>query len=153
MDKTVNAIGIRRDKRDFSVTDTRPIGGSYFGSEQPFIFSKSPFELEEYDDYSPPILSFLHEAFRFVPENILTFSAMCNGAHNHRILGELMLHFGSTLGGIVDFDGSPVPPDAIDELVKTIAYRSASGLMLPAQFARPEFLRSWLNHPQFQMVK
>lgn len=114
------------------------------------------------------------------PQDNIGISAYCSGDENHRLLAHFCLLLASRLGGIVDFGGCPywLPPERsayraldprawsaneaafADDIVPTLAgrcvglpYEVDPGRTCRAFVCDTEFLRAWMNHPEFRMVK
>jgi hypothetical protein len=158
---------------DFSVGDTRSVGGGYSGGGRPFSLStglQPDWELEQ--------LLQVHAEFGFLPVDELLVIAFCNGDQDHRILGELCVWLVERMGGIINFGGAlwpPVPASAgIDFLhadwrqvepyfqemvmgmpgrVSGLGYETQSGRQWVIHVADAVFARAWLDHPRFRMVK
>lgn len=158
----------------FWVCDTHPAGGRYLGSGRSFAVncgSPSHFDVAE--------LARIETGFGFAPAAEVTVSAFCNDDEDHRILGEFCTRLAEKLGGIVDFNGALLPPIPVGRLVvdfvdlewrqvETDFLRMIAGLpgLLLGISYEPQpgrewvhhigdvaFLKAWLGHPNFRMVK
>lgn len=158
---------------DFCVCDTRPISGGYVGECRPFAV-----QVGLQPEWEPRQLAGVAEAFGFAPADELVVVAFCNRGADHRILGELCVWLAERFGGLIHFGAALWPPvpreaniDALDadwrqvepffrRMVeglpgRVVGLRSEPqpGLEWVAHVADAAFLRAWLEHPQFHMVK
>lgn len=161
---------------EFWVRDSRSLGGSYRGPGRPFAIDRAGPEAGNEDE--PLLMDVVSGEFGFTPQDQLIVNAFCNRAQDHRILGELCLHLIGLFGGVVDFAGalSPeLPPGSgidpvfgewselephFDRMVAGLPGRvvgspweSDSGDLWVSHIADSTFLRAWLDHPRFYMVK
>jgi hypothetical protein len=157
----------------FWVCNTRLIGGGYADGSRPFAV-----ETGLQPDWEPGQLAELSAAFGIAPRDEVVVIAFCNDDEDHRILGELCLRLAKRFGGVVSFGGAlwpPVPAEAgIDILdadwravepyfrrmvaglpgrVVGLRYEPQPGREWVVHVADPAFLRAWLDHPSFRMVK
>ncbi len=108
----------------------------------------------------------------WTPRGAVTFCSNCNGKKEHRALGQLVLAAAELLDGLVDYCGLICPDDSINcqnngaaahERVKSwlATMRGKSALVEMREtshlhglvVADIEFHRTWMNHPNFFMVK
>lgn len=153
---------------DLTQLATHIDGDSFWlGDDHPFIVAFGedyPGELDELDDTGLPSL------LGWRPQGILTFIAMCNGDRDHELLAELCIRFAEQLDGLIDFGGqlrigpdlggaSPFPPRRIDGpeglpgVLYAAAYPTARGPYATSHCSDAAFLRAFLHHPRFRMVK
>jgi hypothetical protein len=157
----------------FWVRDTAPIEGGYSGEGRPFAI-----ETGLQPDWEPGQLAAVAEAFGCAPRDELVVIAFCNGREDHRILGELCLRLADRFGGVICFGGAlwpDVPPEAgfdildadwprvepyfrrmvagVPGRVVGLRHERASGGEWVVHVGDASFLRAWLEHPQFRMVK
>ena len=113
----------------------------------------------------------------------ISFVAMCSGPENHRLLGELCHYFANSMNGLIDFQGAlhPCHTEEIEKLYWTtftshrdwqvlephffemikgikgrifsIPYEIEENRSWVTHVADPEFMKGWLSHPNFHMVK
>ena len=114
----------------------------------------------------------MQTAFGFRPVASIGVGANCNGDLDNRILAELCAHLAERLGGAVDLGGrlyGHVPPEVVRQFQGAgpdylrqqqdfVARATASlpGVLIDAdgrQFCDATFLRAWLAHPYFRMIK
>jgi hypothetical protein len=159
----------------FWVTDTRPIGGRYAGEGRPFAVNTGLDPDREgagwYDRVEP--------AFGFRPAGGIGVFGFCGRDEDHRVVGELVLWLAERLDGVIDFDAElrpPLPPGAKFDLLdyewrEVEPYFREMAAGMPGRVAGvprhgdgqgddhvvhvgdPAFLRAWLDHPNFRMVK
>lgn len=139
----------------------------WLGNEHPFFVDfdeEYPGELEDLDDTGLPTL------LGWRPRGILSFAAMCNGDRDHELLAALCIRFAEQLDGLIDFGGQlrigpdlsgafPAPPCRIDGpeglpgVLYAAAYQTARGPFATSHYADAAFLRAFVHHPRFRMVK
>lgn len=160
----------------FQVVDVQKLGGSYVGDGRPFGSI-----LESADRWRETEKLFtVDEAFGFLPGQDLGFYAMSKSFDDHEVLGILLLHFAQAFGGVVDFGGAllpPLPPEIIKRYLKqelswpdvapffeqmiqgmngkivSIEYNSNQTTTWASHVGDAEFMKSWLHHPNFHMIK
>jgi hypothetical protein len=152
----------------FWVRDTRPVGGGYVGEDRPFAV-----EVGLQPDWQPEQFAALAEAFGFAPRDELAVVAFCNRHEDHRVLGELALSLAERFGGVINLGGALWPSlpaaeiDILDpdwrrvepyfrRMVEGVPGRVVglrSGPEWVTHVADAAFLRAWLTHPHFHMVK
>lgn len=168
-----------REEDRFWVTTTRPIGGSYEGESRPFVVSvgtELPWEEDGLLGEAGGAAALYERPFGLCPDNGVTLIAMCNQPEDHRVLGELSLALAERLGGIIDMDGLIVPravpyavwrdapwsavrPDveaftaAMPGKAVAIPYQTWGGEEWATHTVDTAFLRAWLRHPEFRMIK
>jgi len=140
-----------------------------YDSEWPWAEGGWPTEVEE----TPA--AFFERTFGLIPDKGITLAAMPNNPEDHRILGELAICVAERLGGIIDMLGLIVPRGVsfeewqgapwsvvrarIEAFTasmpgKAVAVPSEGGWEAwPSHAVDPEFLRAWMRHPEFHMIK
>ena len=153
------------------IQTTKPIGGTYEGEPRLFAFE---WQTERQEDF-PARRARLAERFGVTPFSCLAISAGMNRAVDHRVLGEVALHLGRVLGGVIDFDGALLPSalrlrfdrvswqeiaelvrefvDVIPGKVVTIEYRVSEERQWACHVGDCEFMEGWLQHPEFHLIK
>lgn len=112
--------------------------------------------------------------FGSVPEQRLNIDADCSRPLNHRILGQLALLLAERYDGIIDLDGALYPPlkpgqnrrdvtvEEVEQYVKELSlpgrifhmyYITVRNTICIYHLVDPDFLRAWLQHPHFHMIK
>ncbi len=113
----------------------------------------------------------------FVPEQRINVDAGCNRPLDHRILGQLVLLLAERYDGIIDLGGAFYPPtkpgqvavsiedetvEAVEQYVQELSlpgrvfhmyYITARNTIWIYHLVDPDFLRAWLQHPHFHMIK
>ena len=132
------------------------------------------------EDYGEPYwtAASYEKAFGLLPDHAIAFVAMCNGDEDHYILGELVIAVAELLGGVIDMCGLVLPwskrrevPgdlyaswDALQPIVQAFnasmpglavaaTYETGAGRRSGSHTVDATFLRAWLQHPEFRMVK
>jgi len=107
-------------------------------------------ELDEYREQ-------LQDVLPWKPTDIFSLIAMCNQPRDHRLLGELCLHFCGQLDGLIDFGGdtgiSPTGNRKFRGLLLRVPYDTAAGHQAFCQCGDAAFLEWYLTQPDFKMVK
>jgi hypothetical protein len=121
---------------------------------------------------------FYEQEFGLRPDTSVTLSAMSNGVEDHRILGELALAVAERVGGVIGMGGLIVPGripvpvpgvtfpswPSVRKGVQTftagmpgkavaVPYLTVGGREWAAHAVDAAFLRAWLRHPDFHMIK
>lgn len=110
----------------------------------------------------------------FIPEQNITIYAGCNHPIDHRILGQLVLLLAERYDGIINLEGALYPPDEpgrdlfdvtieeVEQYVKELPlpgrifhmyYSTGRNTRWLYHLVDADFLRAWLQHPQFHMIK
>ena len=122
--------------------------------------------------YSEGQLAEIERVFGFRPTACLGVGANCNGDEDHRILAELLTHLSETFGGVIGLGGrlyGRVPADVAAGFIgdsdarwrQQEQYVAAVIASLPGvcvdiggeYCCDATFLRAWVDHPFFRMVK
>jgi hypothetical protein len=154
---------------------THPIGGTY-GSEQGRPFAVELVE-PTIEALNPQLMV---DTFGFYPLQAITLDAFANQSDDHRILGLLTLSLMERFSGIIDFGGALFPKlpsqlyddgwfwqatwedgagysrDLINSLPGVaieLTYMTGSDRTWVYHVADSTFLRAWLAHPDFHMIK
>src|SRR5260221_223192 len=101
------------------------------------------------------------ELLGYLPEQSIGVSSGCNQDNDHTTLGQFMLHLAEVYDGLIDMGGAIMPP--LDEVsgyvpampgkVYEIEYTTASGRRAVSHIVDVSFLRAWIEHPNFYMIK
>ena len=112
----------------------------------------------------------LLQVLGWMPQDEVSFAAMCNDPKDHRLLARLCVELAEDTGGIIDFHGAlgigphvdgetpgkPVrvsKPEGLDGVLWATAYKTVSGSFATGHYGDAAFVRSWLADPRFHMVK
>ena len=177
--RVIEKISNKVEQDDFWIASTKSIGGTVNAKGQPFGIEKKPVDL----DYSNEELSLICQHIGFKPKFDLGNYAMCNGAIDHRLLGELTCYFANKFGGVIDFGGAIFPRQSLPEKFKkgmwlweeanwsdiqpyfdkmvenidgniyTIEYETASRRNWVYHVCDVEFMKNWLKNSNFHMIK
>lgn len=177
----LGGISSERDGNDFWVNDTLSIGGKSKTEGRPFGICFNEIN-ENYHEHGELELIQIEAFTGFAPKFDLGFYAMCNDGIDHRILGELTYSFAKKLNGIIDFNGAIYTNKKLNEdwlttvlaqqmkwqeiqtyheefardikgNLYSISYETSGGLMAIAQICDAEFMKNWLKHDRFHMIK
>jgi hypothetical protein len=101
----------------------------------------------------------------------------CTGDAFHRLLGQIVLLLAERYDGIIDLNGAFYPPpkpgqvdmsiedktvEDVEQYVKELSlpgrifhmyYSTGSDTTWIYHLVNPDFLRAWLQHPHFHMIK
>lgn len=161
------------DRWDCWVEDDSLIGGKYLGEGRPIYSSFSQVELEQEE------MLVLQKHFGITPKREWHCDAGCNQLEDHLILGQLITYLIDTVGGVVDFYGALIPslPEDMgrrgfwhydwsdiepyfEEMIRgmpgkivSVPYDAGEGRTWVSHYAEVEFMKAWLKHPRFHMVK
>lgn len=148
----------------------------WIGDEHPFLFTFRDDDLDEDyldDDYPSELESIadsgLPTLLGWRPQGVLAFSALCNRPRDHELLAELCIHFAEHFGGVIAYDGrlgigpdlgGPAPsaplridaPEGLPGVLYAATYRAIQGYAT-CHYSDAAFLRAFVHHPRFHMVK
>jgi len=109
-----------------------------------------------------------------VPEQSIDIFAGCNHAHDHRILGQLALLLAERYDGTIDLNGALTPPlepeqdwddvtiEEVEHYIQELSlpgrifhmyYITVRDTIWISHLVDADFLRAWLQHPRFHMIK
>jgi hypothetical protein len=164
----VSAVTCSLDEDPLQVFTTRPFGGSYDGNPSlPFLVEPENLDGGRDD------LADVEAAFGRVPRAAVGVRAMTKGSDAYRVLAELALAIAERLDGVVDFNGLLLPNEGWHEhppweeikavaaryliglpgKVVAIPYELGNGRVWGGHVGDATFLRAWLGHPDFHMIK
>ena len=172
---TSDLHGTRLDWHPFWIRDGTPLGMTVDPSVEPCSFglaAETPLEyLEEWEK------EHVAELIGYIPQQELGFFAGCNRPLDHRILGHLALFLAERYGGLINMSGAITPPfkpdrqysirqyprhtlEEIHEFVQglpgkviEVLYGEEVGKPWVYHIVDATFLRAWLQHPHFHMIK
>ncbi len=165
--------GTENDAQEL-VYRARAACGDNAGTNEEFWLEGRPFLSAmgtEYPERLPELVeSGLPRLLEWMPEQAVTFAALCNGAEDHRLLARLCLALCEETGGVVDFGGSlpfgPVlgrsarsdairvaNPKGLDGVLFATTYETVTGPLGTTHYGDASLLRAWLEHPDFRMIK
>lgn len=144
---------VARLRSDIAAMASTVQGNDFWLEERPFILSIGPEHAEEIPElceHGLPQLS------GWVPADIVRFSAMCNDVRDHQLLAGLCSELAEQEGGLVDFGGhlamAPTPKAGCER----VDVPHTSGILFAtssSHYGDATFVRAWLRHPRFHMVK
>jgi hypothetical protein len=178
LDEMIRSVSTRRAAGQFFVRTTAAVGGSYerepWEEDWPFEVSVAE-RADESTDEVDRFRNLIEDAFGVRPGDSIRLSAWRNGDGPHRILGELCLAFAERFGGIISFGGALEPrrydlygieadwadvapySDAMlagmPGKLLAVPYRTARDTDWVSHFGDSTFMRAWLSHPGFHMIK
>ena len=147
--------------------DTSGTDQEFWLEGRPFLSTAGP----EYPEQRTEIVeSGLPRLLGWMPEEVVRFCAMCNGAEDHRLLGRLCLALCEETGGLVDFAGllsigpdlggsAPAPaarlvnPMGLEGILFATTHAMVWGDFGTHHYGDANLLRAWLEHPDFRMNK
>jgi hypothetical protein len=154
-----------------SIRSTRTIAGTYHGEERSFWFD---WQIDDHED-PPGWRQQIEETFRVRPQGRLSVTAGMNRPADHRVLGEVVLQLALLLEGVIDFDGALLPlaspawthpmswpevSSSVHELLKgvpgcviALEYEVNDQRTWACHVGDSQFLKGWLKHPDFHMIK
>lgn len=178
IERITNLVCSRRDGNSVQVVTTLPIGGSYKGDDgRHFLITpddKDPW----YEPADMEATMALHErVFGSCPDLAINISAMSKQTEDHRILGELSVALAEQVNGVISMGGLIIPHNMVSPLesrsaswsdikdrmqaftdatpgkVAAFPHVTSSGREWASHTVDATFLRAWLVHPAFRMIK
>lgn len=123
-------------------------------------------------EYGPDMVESIADCLGFLPAARIHVDAYVHGRDSHRGLGHFVLGLAEATGGLIDLYGAIAPPDpsavlppahdveAVRAYIREmpgriieVPYELAAGGDWIFHIVDAEFLRMWLNHPDFHMIK
>lgn len=105
--------------------------------------------------FSAEELVSIEEKLGFSARYYINLYAMCNKAADHQLLGLLTLRVAEETGGLIDFCGY-LEESGIDKLpgqLYAIDCETTDGKGTPTHFGDAEFMKHWIAHKNFHMIK
>ena len=155
--------------------DPRPLGMSEPLQTGPMLVEATPYEEDDAEE-----MACLTRAAGFTPRSEIVLAAAVNGQDDHRLLAVLAVAIARRYRGMISLDGllpAPSPPSVVAAAAgnsstrhqtraeqsatimtlrgqwNAIPYRTAAGEVATYHVVNADLLISWLEHPQFRMVK
>lgn len=151
LSNTISSEQVDEIRLEISKMASRVKGDEFWVHERPFILIIGP---EYEDEFKDCKIEAVPEIIGWTSVDTIGFAAMCNDAIDHKILGELCLHFSRLLDGLIDFSGElNGHDDASSGRLFSMNYLAASGKSCIHHIGDAEFLEGWLKHPNFHMIK
>ncbi len=150
----IDSISIERKGNNFSVNSTKKIGGHIESVGQPFGIKKHEIN-PDYYEYTNEEVEYISNIIGFQPKFDIGFYAMCNGAIDHKILGELTCYVAKEFEGIIDFRGNievETQENFQGKLFK-VPYIGGAGTEFYYHICNIEFMEWWLEDYRFHMIK
>ncbi|MDJ1503692.1 DUF6368 family protein [Xanthocytophaga agilis] len=169
---------IIEDNNYFVVNNTFAIGGKQHEEYQSFTYTI--FNINDEASYSSDECNQINEVFHSIPVTAIDFSAVTSRT-NVRMLGEIVLYIANKLNGIIDFGGELLPEKAYKEndfwwiiekanwnevehyytemireipgTIICIHYHTEGNRHWVYNICDVLFMKSWLDHPEFQLIK
>ena len=159
---------------DLSVENTKPIGGSYRGEGRPILVDRRRVKLHsDAPEFEEHEIQRLVEEFNIEPRFMIDVSAGCKSKADHQVLAELCYHLAVMLNGIIHFGGAILPcgPEWLSDdwdvieprflewatefpaKIVSVPYETFAGGTWISHYCTPEFLKAWIEHPDFHMIK
>jgi len=146
-------------------TDVR--GDDFWVDGRPFILGVGP---ESEAQLTEIAQSGLAAVLGWLPRDVVSFAAMSKGDQDHRLLAELCSGLAEREGGVIDFGGWLSIGPTLDEWVQSepvrvenpagmsgvlfaMSYQTVAGAFATTHYGDATFVRSWMQHPGFYMVK
>jgi len=176
LEQLLSSLGVRSDDGiHLQILTTVPIGGNYRQAQgRPFAVELAQPTIETHEPQR------LLQIFGFLPHQEIRLDAFGNRPEDHRILGLLTLTLAERFSGVVDFGGAlfpSLPPrvyengwfgqasweevaeysrkliNSLPGVAVELPYETGMGRTWVYHVADSAFLRAWLAHPDFHMIK
>ncbi len=154
IENMIKKVSNKVDGNDFWVINTESINGTVSTAEgRPFGIVKHKIDADYYEYTEKEILQ-IKDYFGFNPKFDLGIYAMCNREIDHKILGEITLYLSEKFNGLIDFGGHlTCPIDKMNGETWEILYETSGGMTAVYNVADVDFMKEWLNHKNFRMIK
>ena len=138
---------------EIPVITTLNVGGSFAAERRtearPFGMSGSVLSADERDASAA-----IAQHFGVRHQSQIDVYAFCNARVDHQILGEIALYVAlQTPRSLISFGGDLSSYEQIGGRLLSVPYETAWGTNAVSSYGDVEFLRFWLLHPSFFMVK
>lgn len=176
LENLLNSLGTRdAEQGDVFIFTTLPLGEVYENKHGwPFLVNVETPSLED------TVSALIEETWGFIPQQQILISAMTNSPESHRILGLLALRIAEKYDGVIDFCGALFPrlpvhilpniwssavdwdvaapysrqlTESLPGTVIEVLYLTGLEQIWASHIADTTFLRAWLAHPDFHMIK
>ena len=104
-------------------------------------------------EYDTQELAQIETRTNFNPSTYVLLMAMTNSLESHKLLGKLALRIAEIFNGIIDFGGKLNTNDNIKGTVYNIDYETAEYTRMQYNIGDAEFMKYWLVHENFNLVK
>lgn len=147
-------ISDKVDGNDFWVINTESINGTVLVTEgRSFGIEKHKIDADYYE-YTKEEILMIRDKVRFNPVFDLGIYAMSNREIDHKILGEITLYLAEKFNGLIDFGGNlSIRTANMKGEVWEIPYETSVGMTEIYHVADVDFMKEWLNHQDFRMIK
>lgn len=146
----IDELSEEREGKDFYMSSS---SASYGMSEQkPFSFDIIDMDSDE-SEYDTQELDQIEIKTNFRPNTYILLMAMTNDFESYKLLGILALKIAKTFNGIIDFGGKLNIDDSIKGKTYNIDYKTAVGTSTQYNIGDAEFMKYWLVHENFNLVK
>ena len=138
---------------DLRVVTTETIGGTFQitnpAESRPFGISAAELDQDETD-----VAHRLSACFGVEPISLIDIFAFCNSQVDHVVLGELTLYVTTSIpASFVSFGGDLSSHAHVGGVLVSLPYDTVSGGTALSSYGDAEFLRKWLQHEDFFMIK
>jgi hypothetical protein len=176
LERLLISLGIHSDDGiHLQIVTTVPIGGSFHhGQGRPFAVETSEPAIETHEPHR------LLHTFGFLPQQEIRLDALANQPEDHHILGLLAVTLAEQYSGVVDFGGALFPSlpshvyengwfwqarweqvadysraliNSLPGIAIELPYNTGTERSWVYHVADTTFLRAWLAHPEFHMIK
>lgn len=117
-------------------------------NDRPFLIHFSEDDEDEFSDLD------YEDTIGWLPQGSICFSAGCNQPADHFELGQLALDFACIHNGLIDFGGDlGAAALDVDGKLWELLYEAASGKICVSHIGDTTFMKAWLKHKNFRMIK
>ncbi|GGI11707.1 DUF6368 family protein [Gottfriedia solisilvae] len=130
---------------DFWINDGKSLGTSYFGEGLPFGIIIEEVEFDETEE------NLIYQAVNYFPKQEIIIISYCNGKYEHLILANLAIMITEKFNGIIDMGGKL--PSSYSEINDGSIWEISYGKDRVYHLSDVGFLKKWVQHPNFLMIK
>jgi hypothetical protein len=141
-----------RYSADFVFTNFPPLVTDPANPSCTFLLNLFDPEMNKEFRYEDDKKEILRARLGFVPEQLILVSAMCNQLLDHRLLAHFLIEMAEKFGAnLVDMGGEIEDrPDLPGKVIESPSEEHPGFVPIIVDV---EFLKNWLNHPRFHMIK
>lgn len=134
----------------FSLINLPPLITNQKGRSCTFLLDLLDPEKNEDVSFEEQVKEALQANLGYIPKELILVSAMCNQKIDHQLLAQLLIELADRFdANMIDLFGNIQNRPDLPGIVLEIE----TGSQFVSLMVSVEFLKAWLNHPDFRMIK